>query len=149
MIPAFELRFIPEPMSGCWLWIGSYDRNGYGRFWADGGHTQAHIISYEEENGPVPEGLELDHKCRVRCCVNPQHLEPVTHAENILRGLAPGIAGSWFRDRTHCPQGHPYDDANTHHCHRIGVNGKVHAHRNCRMCARLAARIRRATAKCS
>jgi hypothetical protein len=64
----------------------------------------AHRVAYERMVGPVPDGLQLDHLCRNRMCVNPQHLEPVTAGENTRRARAL---------ITHCPQGHPYDDANT------------------------------------
>jgi len=73
--------------SGCWLWTASLNAGGYGQF-ASGsiGTRLAHRWRWEMENGPVPEGLELDHLCRVRHCVNPAHLEPVTRRENLLRG---------------------------------------------------------------
>jgi hypothetical protein len=134
ILKQFESLFIPEPTSGCWLWIGSYDSNGYGRFWitADGGHTQAHIVSYERKYGPVPEGLELDHKCRVRCCVNPDHVEPVTHLENVRRGESKRVTIARHKLTTHCPRGHPYDETNTIWKNR----GLGHVSRGCRTCRR-------------
>lgn len=102
---------IPEPNSGCWLWTGQM-RGGYGRIKIGGRrgtHKSAHVLLYEVTKGPVPEGLELDHLCRTRCCVNPDHLEAVTHAVNRQRGTQ----GDHLAARTHCPQGHPYDEANT------------------------------------
>ncbi len=90
----------------CWLWTGSTSR-GYGQMW-DGQRVRlAHIVAYELFNGPVLDGLELDHLCRVHACANPDHLEAVPHRENVLRGDA-------TRRKTHCPQGHPYDEANTY-----------------------------------
>lgn len=77
----------PDLNGGCHLWIGSL-RGGYGRMRANGRTQEAHRVAYEEHYGPIPTGLVLDHKCRVRCCINPLHLEPVTHAENIRRGEA-------------------------------------------------------------
>lgn len=70
----------------CWEWTGGRDGNGYGRIRVGGRQQGAHRISYELFVGPVPTGLELDHLCRLRHCVNPGHLEPVTHAENMRRG---------------------------------------------------------------
>lgn len=98
---------------GCWLWTGTR-KNGYGRLNAviDGQHQclLAHRVVYESLVGPVPDGLTLDHRCRVRACVNPAHLEPVTMKENILRGES---AGARNAVKTHCPKGHPYSPENT------------------------------------
>ena len=85
-------RFIvPEPMSGCWLWTGTRS-GGYGRIGA-GGRTGvtlwAHRVVYEALRGPIPAGLTIDHLCRLRICVNPWHLEPVTRQENGARAMAP------------------------------------------------------------
>jgi hypothetical protein len=96
----------PEPNSGCWLWMGAVTNGGYGIINIGGRKpppTRAHRLTYELLVGPIPEGLELDHLCRVPCCVNPKHLEPVTHAENVRRGNA----GKNMSERTHCPKGHP------------------------------------------
>lgn len=72
---------------GCWLWIGRRDRYGYGKFRVDGVERTAHRVVYEHLVGPVPDDLELDHLCRIRLCVNPAHLEPVTHLENTRRAV--------------------------------------------------------------
>lgn len=113
--------------SGCWLWAGQISTAGYGVFSRsrDGlvsarRQIEAHRYAYETLVGPIPDGLELDHLCRVKACVNPAHLEPVTHAENIRR--------AWVALRTSCPKGHAYDDDNTI------VNAR--GHRRCRTCAR-------------
>lgn len=74
--------------NGCWLWTGTIERTGYGRFWLGGRQEIAHRASYALLIGPIPEGLTIDHLCRVRACVNPDHLEPVTLAENIRRERA-------------------------------------------------------------
>lgn len=75
----------------CWEWIGTTDRNGYGHIWGGPGKgpLAAHRVAYELLVGPIPDGLCLDHLCRNTSCVNPQHLEPVTYAENYLRGKKP------------------------------------------------------------
>lgn len=71
----------------CWVWLRARIAAGYGAVWADGKVRRAHIVYYERHVGPVPAGLELDHLCRVRACVNPNHLEPVTGRENTRRGV--------------------------------------------------------------
>lgn len=78
-----------EPMSGCWLWVGATNRWGYGVFTVSRARSgqQAHRVSYELYGRSIPVGLVLDHKCGQRCCVNPDHLEPVTQKENIRRSL--------------------------------------------------------------
>lgn len=129
----------------CWLWTGK-TRNGYGVFqWgprSDVKCTGAHRYGYTLAKGEIPEGLVLDHLCRVPLCVNPDHLDPVTNGENVLRGIGPSAQA---RYRTHCPQGHAYDDANT----RYSTQG----HRACRACdrekqmARVAAKGKRAVAE--
>ena len=93
----------------CWLWTAGLGGNGYGRFRANKRMTYAHRFAYELLVGPVPEGAELDHLCRVRHCTRYDHLEPVPHQVNSARGNS----GKQERERTHCPQGHPYDEENT------------------------------------
>jgi HNH endonuclease len=109
-----EKLYIPEPNSGCWIWIGSIESLGYGRFKPDGRRKskmkKAHVVSYQEFKCDVPDGLELDHLCRVRCCINPEHLEPVTRKENIRRSPI-ALAAIWAR-RTHCSNGHPLSGDN-------------------------------------
>lgn len=112
--------------AGCWIWQCRVDRHGYGKIGINRTSKLAHRVSYETFVGPIPEGLQLDHLCRVRACVNPAHLEPVTHRENGRRGT--GFAARCAR-KTHCPRGHAYDEANT----RISPQGS----RICRACMRL------------
>lgn len=95
----------------CWLWIGSVNSTtGYGRISRGAGkHIPAHRAAYELARGPIPEGLVIDHLCRVRHCVNPSHLEPVTPRENTLRGV--GITAQNAR-ADHCKRGHRLNEAN-------------------------------------
>ena len=88
----FERLTVPEPNSGCLIWLGAVSGDGYGSIKIDGHARCAHVVNYEREKGPVPEGMELDHLCRVRLCVNPDHLEPVAHQLNVLRGSLPSVA---------------------------------------------------------
>lgn len=108
-----EARFwiYVEKTNGCWRWTSALNPNGYGRFRTRQGAFQAHRFAFELGNGPIPDGLELDHLCRNRACVNPARLEAVTHRENTLRGATIAAANA---AKTHCPQGHPYDGGNTY-----------------------------------
>lgn len=104
----------------CWLWTGSRT-DGYGNMKHQGRGVLVHRVIYELLVGPIPGGLQLDHLCRVRNCVNPAHLEPVTPSENVRRGIAPAAANA---AKTHCPRGHEYDEANTY---RTGNHRECHA----------------------
>ncbi len=120
-------KISPEPNSGCWLWMAGGNQHGYGSFYVNGRQRGAHIACYEHYIGPVPDGLELDHKCRVPCCVNPSHLEPVTHQENVARGAANESAKKFQGAKTHCPSGHPYTEDN--------IYFRKNGHRDCRTCS--------------
>jgi len=120
-------RISPEPNSGCWLWTGKAGVRGYGQIRVGSGKVrQAHIVVFETLVGKVPTGLELDHKCRVHSCVNPQHLEAVTHKENMRRGLQ--TIQTLQSSKTECPKGHAYEGDNF----RRDRRGK----RICRICDR-------------
>lgn len=111
----------------CWLWTGYVVGSGYGGFWLTGsGQRRAHILAFEDAGGDRM-GLVLDHLCRVRLCVNPDHLEPVTQAENMRRQ---GPA-----QRTHCPRSHEYTPENTYR--------EPRGYRHCRTCMREAMKERR------
>lgn len=109
---------VPEhrpDLGPCWLREASLDNHGYAvfNFTSENGKrkSKAHQFGYELVWGPIPDGYEPDHLCRVKACCRPSHLESVTHRENMLRG---NTIAAKFAAKTHCPQGHPYDEANTY-----------------------------------
>lgn len=116
----------------CWLWVAGLNADGYGMFEsvAEFGTNRAHRVAWIMANGPIPQGMQLDHLCRVRSCVNPAHLEVVTNKENILRSNGWGGVSS---RRAHCPKGHPYSGDNL----RVG-GGRRH----CVACVRESTRNR-------
>jgi hypothetical protein len=116
---------MPEPNSGCWLWMSHVDRQGYGRFGHKRGWRSAYRASYEAFKGEIPAGLIIDHLCRVPSCVNPDHLEVVTPRTNALRGISFSAINA---AKTHCAKGHPFTGDNLH----VGPTGR----RFCRACWR-------------
>lgn len=103
----------------CLVWQGALTAGGYGITSVGRTNAMAHRVAYETHVGPIPNGLVIDHLCRNRACINPAHLEPVTYLENQLRGAS--------HQKTHCKNGHLFDDANTY---RVGNE------RRCRACGR-------------
>lgn len=139
--PAYR-RFLEKTApaaNGCIEWTGGLNGVGYGQFYrgkkhaGDTGKIYAHRWSYEFFVGPIPEGLHLDHLCRNPKCVNPEHLEPVTCRENLLRGT--GVSAR-HAVKTHCPAGHPYAGDNLY---RHPTKGQ----RYCRTCVRIRAQDKR------
>lgn len=128
----FEANTVRTPDS-CWYWTGQTRDGRYGlfRFRTDG-YQVAHRWSYEHFVGPIPDGLTLDHLCRVTMCVNPDHLEPVTLQENILRSDNPPAQNA---RKTHCIHGHEFTPENT----KVAKDG----HRACRACSNARNRVRR------
>lgn len=127
----FWSKVQPCPMTGCWLFVGANDSDGYGSFKFDR-VERAHRGAYRRLVGEIPAGLQLDHLCRVRCCVNPAHLEAVTSRENTLRGDTLPATNA---RASQCPAGHPYDVVNTIR--------KRNGGRNCRECTKRWRRERR------
>ena len=132
---AFEAKYIPEPNSGCWLWTGAHNGNGYpvisiARNGKGGKNAYAYRLSYEWAKGPIPPDKEIDHLCRIRWCVNPDHLEAVTHRVNMLRG---NTVAAFHAQKTECKRGHPFTADNVY----FTANGK-----GCVACRRMYDRTR-------
>jgi hypothetical protein len=128
--PSIEERFWAkvDASGDCWEWTAGRTTMGYGAFKYKH-YSLAHRFAYELLVGPIAGNLVLDHLCRNRICVNPDHLEPVTLEENIRRGVAGKVAGAKERAKTHCPRGHEYSETNTYVVPKTG-------HRRCKTCHR-------------
>lgn len=113
--------------NGCKPWDGCLNSRGYGcfAFGGKGKNVLAHRWAYEQARGPIPKGMAIDHLCRNRRCVNPEHMEPVTPVENVMRGMSPPAINA---RKTHCQRGHELSGLNL----LIKADGK----RNCRRCLR-------------
>lgn len=115
---------VPEPMSGCIIWLGYVGDNGYANIGSRGKYSFAHRAAYELAKGPIPKGLQIDHLCRIRCCINPNHLEAVTCLENINRGLQ--------AKKTHCIRGHVMAGRNVLWCENPKGKKTLRACKACR-----------------
>lgn len=102
----FQESYIINSDTNCWEWQRTTSNLGYARFFYDHRLGYGHRYAWESAHGPIPQGLTLDHLCRNRRCVNPDHLETVTLKENLLRGDTPTARAAL---RTHCHQGHPVE----------------------------------------
>lgn len=111
-----------DETTGCWNWLGRKTETGYGKLWADDQMWMAHRFSYAALIGPLPDGLESHHKCRNRGCVNPWHLELVTHQKNCETDFTV----------THCKNGHAYKDGEYYEIR----NKDGHVKRTCKICAK-------------
>lgn len=127
-LPAFD-RNVAIAEGDCWRWNGCINAYGYGTFVRHQRHWMAHRFAYYFLKGFIPPGLDLDHLCRNRWCVNPAHLEAVDRRINLLRGRTLTAANA---AKTHCPQGHEYSVENT----SVRVNKRGTLGRYCKTCAR-------------
>lgn len=130
-------RYVDKTDS-CWLWTGCMT-SGYGLVNMNGRLQPAHRVIYEAFNGPISDGMVLDHICRRHSCVNPLHLEQVTKRENTLRGISPAAEHA---KKTHCKYGHPLSGDNLRE-----FNGRYGPCRVCKTCARERSRKFKAKAK--
>lgn len=124
-------RYIPVTESGCWLWLGHLTRTGYGlgRFGSNLKIVQAHRHFYTVFKGEIPDGLTIDHLCRVRSCVNPDHLEAVSMRTNVLRGSSVSANNS---RKTVCKNGHEFSNDNTW----LFTDKKGRISRKCKECSK-------------
>lgn len=130
VIDRLEQRIMRDPNSGCWIWTGTLNPYGYGVIVVGKKNKQAHRLMFELARGPIPDGLVIDHLCRNRCCVNPQHLEPVSAAENTRRARIAGRPEDTRFDDSVCKYGHRLTQDNIF----VGKNG----YPVCKACKRLA-----------
>lgn len=125
----------------CHIFCGRLDRDGYGRVSANGKAIFVHRYVWEIANGKIPDGMVIDHMCRNRACCNVKHLRVVTNKQNVTENVV-GNAWQVKAAKTHCPQGHPYNEKNTHYAKQYG-KGKGGLARMCRACNRERSQARR------
>ncbi len=119
----FWLKVALRAHSECWMWLGAKDHDGYGRVSRDGKLVAAHRVAYELGVGLFDDGDDIHHLCHRPLCMNPKHMRVLSHGRHVQLGNSPSAQAA---RRTHCPQGHPYDEANTRYTRQ--------GWRECRVC---------------
>ena len=132
LLPERIAKRITVDANGCWIWRGTLTRDGYGKARVGSSMVRLHRFTYESLLGSIPDGLHIDHLCRVRSCCNPLHLEPVTNRVNVLRGDTIPAAHA---AASHCKRGHEFTEGNTYRY----VSKYGYPARACRACRGLAA----------
>ena len=125
ILDAFDEAIDIDPITKCWLWGGQLNGGGYGKVYFGDAEFLTHRLSFEIFKCPIPQGLTIDHLCRVRSCFNPDHLEAVSHKVNVLRGYGPSAINA---RKTSCIRGHEFTRENT------SIEGKS---RRCKECKRI------------
>lgn len=124
--PQSKLEFKSCYTGDCIVWTGASNRLGYGSLYIGKKHYMAHRLAYELRHGSIPDGHQIDHLCRNPSCINPSHLEAVTHKVNVNRGISRAVTVKRHSLRTHCKRGHEFTEDNTY---IYVLNG-----RKCRSC---------------
>lgn len=124
-----DAKTVPEPNTGCLLWTGSYDKNGYGKTHHNKKHIRAHRLAFELKHGPIPEGKLVQHSCDTPACCNSDHLSLGTPLSNMQDKMKKGRFRNQYINASHCIRGHEFSSLNTRH--------KRGGERICVICSRL------------
>ena len=140
-----EQHSIPIPESGCWIWIGANNPDGYGEITVKGKVQSTHRMSYQAFIGPIPKGMQILHKCDIPACVNPRHLFLGTQNDNVKDCIKKGRRGTnGYELKTHCKNGHEFNSENTY----IDKLSNRKPRRTCKQCRRERLRIYKIKTRC-